>query len=515
MMTDQKWIVNHRDESGNQTTIKVHTKQILNDDIGLHLSKCRTSSDHSLEYPDQQQARFHVNHLHNGDLSDHPYPHADGVPVHAEPRHAGWKLWRIRASLEFIRKIRPSLEFIKECDLDFEIVSSDHSSSWEKEDEPLNTPTIHPEVRAVYLYTGVQPIIKNWDSFWASVELAESMEMVTNKYQEVLVGQYTSEDNMELSDYLHRPEEGQRRSLSDRYRTQNQLLVHLTAVTDRVKNAFRQISKREKVFGKSKEDVIELQQWLDDEEEVFLLMKTEYELWKDFTRSLLEQSKSTSVHVKSPPAEKGAEGLDAFYNKWSFTQSLGISLQDDRSDTSINNMDEYALQLRRDQVKSLTKELFDLSMMKEHPPVPRHASSMQETLDLMDSCQAKILKRLDDFKTKRIREEDKHKASITASMKNVKPLELIKLQGFSNFILWRRSQKHLNIHMDPYARCEALRSSLTSPDDIKACMYAETPEEIMQYIDQKYANLKNLLPLLMANIHKLPANPHGKKRMNH
>jgi hypothetical protein len=251
---------------------------------------------------------------------------------------------------------------------------------------------------------------------------------------------------------------------------------------------------------------------LDDEQELFLLMTTEKELWRDYTRSLLNHSKTFVAHEKSPPLHREPKPDTAgtagpFYRKWSYTQSLGISLQDVTSDTGINNMDEYALQMARDQVKDLTKDLFTLSMTEDLPRVPRHATSIEGTLDLMNTCQAKILRKLDDFKTKRVREEDRHKASLTASMKNMKPLELIKLQGFSNFILWRKNQKHLNIHMDPYSRCEVLRNSLTDPQDIKACLYAETPQEILDYIDEKYANLKNLLPLLLGTIHQLPSNP--------
>ena len=107
---------------------------------------------------------------------------------------------------------------------------------------------------------------------------------------------------------------------------------------------------------------------------------------------------------------------------------------------------------------------------------------------------------------------DRKRQEVNTNIKALGTVKMTVLTGFGDYLAWRKSQKYLNSHIDPFKKGATLLSTLKNDEDIARCSGIYDFDILMQILEQKYSHQEKLIPSMINRLRKLPE-PHEDNMM--
>ena len=115
-----------------------------------------------------------------------------------------------------------------------------------------------------------------------------------------------------------------------------------------------------------------------------------------------------------------------------------------------------------------------------------------------------LTKRITDIQTQRVNETERRRQEVNANIRSLEAVKLLPLTGSEDFIAWKKNQKFLNTHTDPYKKAAALLGTLRNPQDRKMCETIYDFDKLITILNEKYNHSEKLVPALKGKLDKLP-----------
>ena len=115
-----------------------------------------------------------------------------------------------------------------------------------------------------------------------------------------------------------------------------------------------------------------------------------------------------------------------------------------------------------------------------------------------------LMLRINNIQTQKANESERRKQEFNANQRSLEPVKLPPLTGPEDFMAWKKAQKNLNTHTDPYKKAYALLATLKNPQDWKMCENIDDFEKLMAIINARYNRQEKLVPGLKGKLDKLP-----------
>ncbi len=169
-----------------------------------------------------------------------------------------------------------------------------------------------------------------------------------------------------------------------------------------------------------------------------------------------------------------------------------------KSNLSSAHVEELQANLKelRDQHKELKAIMYH-----EEVEIGENAQTfIQDQTVLMRSVSQKI----EELMQLKAREAETRRNEIQANIRSMEAVKLAPLNGAEDFISWKKNQKYLNSHLDPYKKACALLATLKNPQDIEMCSTIYDFDKLLQILNDKYDHQEKLVPALKNKLEKLP-----------
>ena len=193
------------------------------------------------------------------------------------------------------------------------------------------------------------------------------------------------------------------------------------------------------------------------------------------------------------PPPQGYRETHKYQTKYKTLESLLQEIDSNFLAMGVEEMRTY-----KQEVLNLRRNLLDL---KSEPGVQVEKEdalhNAMETVRKLDSSIEQILE-------EKRKKEETRKQNIQANIRSLGTVKLADLTGFSDYLGWRKSQKALNSHSDPFKKASLLLSTLKNPKDIDRCQGIYDYQELMNILEQKYAHQDKLVPALINRLRRLP-----------
>ena len=224
-------------------------------------------------------------------------------------------------------------------------------------------------------------------------------------------------------------------------------------------------------------------------------------MWNEVLNVLDGQSLARPSH-KELPKEKPEENKDR------------IKLKNESFQLELKNYKEVAGQVELELVSSslvqLKRDLKEIEML--HNGLQTYMRDPEMNIGEPDKIYIKGIRKLinnldmkiDDKENKLVKETEKMKADATANIRSLKTVSLAELNGFDDFLAWRKSQKVLNTHTNDFKKARALISTLKNKDDIEMCQGIYDYDVLMSMLEDKYAHADMIIPKMLEKLKKLP-----------
>ena len=224
-------------------------------------------------------------------------------------------------------------------------------------------------------------------------------------------------------------------------------------------------------------------------------------MWNEVLNVLDDQSVARVSH-KELPKEKPEENKDR------------IKLKNESFQLELRNYKEVAGQVELELVSSslvqLKRDLKEIEML--HNGLQTYMKDPEMNIGEPDKIYIKGIRKLlnnldmkiDDKENKLLKETEKMKADATANIRSLKTVSLAELNGFDDFLAWRKSQKVLNTHTNDFKKARALISTLKNKDDIEMCQGIYDYDVLMSMLEDKYAHADMIIPKMLEKLKKLP-----------
>ena len=224
-------------------------------------------------------------------------------------------------------------------------------------------------------------------------------------------------------------------------------------------------------------------------------------MWNEVLNVLDDQSVARVSH-KELPKEKPEENKDR------------IKLKNESFQLELKNYKEVAGQVELELVSSslvqLKRDLKEIEML--HNGLQTYMKDPEMNIGEPDKIYIKGIRKLinnldmkiDDKENKLVKETEKMKADATANIRSLKTVSLAELNGFDDFLAWRKSQKVLNTHTNDFKKARALISTLKNKDDIEMCQGIYDYDVLMSMLEDKYAHADMIIPKMLQKLKNLP-----------
>ena len=224
-------------------------------------------------------------------------------------------------------------------------------------------------------------------------------------------------------------------------------------------------------------------------------------MWNEVLNVLDDQSVARVSH-KELPKEKPEENKDR------------IKLKHESFQLELKNYKEVAGQVELELVSSslvqLKRDLKEIEML--HNGLQTYMRDPEMNIGEPDKIYIKGIRKLinnldmkiDDKENKLVKETEKMKADATANIRSLKTVSLAELNGFDDFLAWRKSQKVLNTHTNDFKKARALISTLKNKDDIEMCQGIYDYDVLMSMLEDKYAHADMIIPKMLQKLKNLP-----------
>ena len=115
-----------------------------------------------------------------------------------------------------------------------------------------------------------------------------------------------------------------------------------------------------------------------------------------------------------------------------------------------------------------------------------------------------ITKRITEIQTQRANESEKRRQEFNSNIRSLEAVKLLPLTGSEDFIAWKKNQKYLNTHTDPYKKAAALLRTLKNDQDRRMCETIYDFDKLINILNDKYNHSEKLVPALKSRLDKLP-----------
>ena len=115
-----------------------------------------------------------------------------------------------------------------------------------------------------------------------------------------------------------------------------------------------------------------------------------------------------------------------------------------------------------------------------------------------------ITKRITEIQTQKANESERRRQEINSNIKSLEAVKLLPLTGYEDFIAWKKNQKFINTHTDPYKKAAALLGTLKNAQDKKMCETIYDFDKLIKILNDKYNHCEKLVPALKGRLAKLP-----------
>ena len=248
---------------------------------------------------------------------------------------------------------------------------------------------------------------------------------------------------------------------------------------------------------------IKLNDWNNKKLKVY--WEEQDECWNDVLKAL-DISNSESKRDTQPPSDLNSsresseetrkrEKQKRYDHKF---QVLNKSCKEVHSEISMATLEEHQGNLR--ELQDMLRELKELSYDPEIKVSDKWDESLKNTKILTRLLSEKIGKMQDE----KIRESEARKQEVTANIRSLEAVKLLHLTGPEDFIAWKKNQKFLNSHTDPYKKAAALLGTLKNPQDKKMCETIYDFDKLICILNDKYNHQEKLVPALKGKLEKLP-----------
>ena len=247
-------------------------------------------------------------------------------------------------------------------------------------------------------------------------------------------------------------------------------------------------------------------------EKKFVISNRKYEeyfqeqeaLWSDLLSSLGDDSMTTSTPIKTRSEGPTQKDLEAERNKNEINKlNKKIKLfqamcEETEKDLNEATLEELQGNLR--DIKKLHQELRE-AMYEENFEITQR---VKDYITSKKSLLRKIAERITEIQDKRARDAETRRNEISANIRTMEAVKLIPLTGPEDFIAWKKNQKFLNTHTDPYKKAAALLGTLRNPQDKKMCDCIYDFDKLISILNDKYDHQEKLIPTLKNKLEKLP-----------
>ena len=115
-----------------------------------------------------------------------------------------------------------------------------------------------------------------------------------------------------------------------------------------------------------------------------------------------------------------------------------------------------------------------------------------------------LIQSINNIQTQKANESERRKQEFNANIRSLEAVKLLPLTGSEDFIAWKKNQKFLNTHTDPYKKAAALLATLRNPQDKKMCETIYNFDKLVDILNDKYNHSEKLVPALKGKLDKLP-----------
>ena len=247
-------------------------------------------------------------------------------------------------------------------------------------------------------------------------------------------------------------------------------------------------------------------------EKKFVISNRKYEeyfqeqeaLWSDLLSSLGNDSMTTSTPIKPRSEGPSQQDLEAERNKNEIDKlNKKIKLframcEETEIDLETATLEELQGDLR--DIKKLYQELRE-AMFEENFKITERVKDYITSKKLL---LRRIAEKITDLKDTKAEEAEIRRNEISANVRSMEAVKLIPLTGTEDFIAWKKNQKFLNTHTDPYKKAAALLGTLRNPQDKKMCECIYDFDKLISILNDKYDHQEKLIPTLKNQLDKLP-----------
>ena len=243
-------------------------------------------------------------------------------------------------------------------------------------------------------------------------------------------------------------------------------------------------------------------------------------LWADVLNSLFDDSTSKSVDKnKAVFSLKDVEALAEAMSKNEMQRK--ITMEEDEKKKEVDRLkkkinifkdmcDEAERKLGRltleeaketlEEIKSLHLELKE-AMYDEGLQI---AERTREYISGRTTLISQLRERVSEMQATKSQEAEIKRNEISANIRTMEAIKLTPLTGPGDFIAWKKNQKFLNTHTDPYKKAAALLGTLKDPQDRKMCECIYDFDKLISILNDKYNHQEKLVPALKNRLDRLP-----------
>ena len=237
--------------------------------------------------------------------------------------------------------------------------------------------------------------------------------------------------------------------------------------------------------------------FLIDDKSIMEYFREQEVKWSDPLMYLRSQSsgevKPMMSEIQNPKGKESDIGkfeqkMKVFKN---FCEKAEIALSE-------NNVEDLKTHIKR--IQKTQEDLYDLQFSSDI----KMSKDDEMTMEKSEKLTRNINIRIEDILSKRTAESESRKQEIASNLRTMQSIKLLNLTGPEDFISWKKNQKCLNTHTDPYKKGAALLATLKDPLDLQMCKNIYDFETLMTKLNAKYNHEDKIITALKKQLEKLP-----------
>ena len=218
----------------------------------------------------------------------------------------------------------------------------------------------------------------------------------------------------------------------------------------------------------------------------------------EWLHSLKQITPQGSSEVLEPTEQKCRESEEK-QNKFKHKLKMFREICQD-AESSLNSATLEELQANYKEITDVQRELKEMCYDADIEVSDDWKKYIKEAKQLP----REITKKITNIQTQKAIESEKRRQEANANIRSLEAIKLLPLTGSGDFIAWKKNQKCLNTHPDPYKKAAALLATLKNPQDRKMCENIDDFDKQMTILNEKYNHSEKIVPEMKRELDKLP-----------